>query len=113
MVAWTVRHVNGNAILVPDKPLYCPICANILVLHDFYCYHGRFYHCDVHMKCLGCSLYLIFGVRVTYSEYRELTRSRYHGRTLLHELLELKDVLYLSDNDIQVVRERLKRWGYW
>lgn len=69
---WVINDVNGNAVILPSEPLYCPICGEELLLHDFRCYAHRYpdgqpelRHCDVHLKCPGCGLWLTFGVPVS------------------------------------------------
>lgn len=112
---WTVRSdKKGNHYLYPSEPLYCPLCGEPLVLHDFSCYEHRYpdgqpelKHCDIHMKCPRCGLWLTFGVPVTREELGRLRRSRYHSRTLRWELRDI------SPDDYERIKDRLSSWGYW
>ena len=105
---WKIIEYKGDYIIFPKINFYCPFCANELLIHDF-CpyYNGVFYYCDVHMKCINCSFWCTFGVRISEEEYRKLVNSKFKAKTLLHELKDL----YPPHKD--EIAERLKNWGYW
>ncbi len=104
---WKILENDGNAYIAPDSFPNCIFCGTQLVLHDFYARYSTlhdFYHCDVHLKCPSCSWYVTFGVPITREEFEKLSKSKYHGRILKDELLDL---------GFDVVRKRLESWGYW
>ena len=111
---WIVKEVNGSHVILPKQPMYCPVCGSPLLLHDFRAYRHRYpegqpelRHCDVHMKCIHCGLWLTFGVPITYEELEKLQKSKYHGKTLRWELREIYREEY------KAVEKRLEALGYW
>ena len=108
---WTVvESRTGDKVVMPIKPLLCPVCGGELILHDFRAYHHpqmKMSHVDIHLKCKSCGLWLTFGVPAPHDVIPELRRSRYHGITLRWELTQIYKEL-----DDKIV-ERLRRWGYW
>ena len=108
---WTLRNTDRGIIIEPNEDLYCPICREKLILHDFRVgQHGikKFYHCDVHMKCPKCSLWLTFGVPISEDEFNMLRSSQLHGKILTDELM-----FVLNEEDKEKIKERLDSWGYW
>ncbi len=109
--AWMVAEAkDGDKVVIPTKPLMCPVCGSELILHDFRAYHHpqmKMSHVDVHLKCKGCGLWLTFGVPAPHDVIPELQRSKYHGITLRWELTQIYDKLSKE------VEERLRRWAYW
>jgi len=109
---WEIKIVNGNAIIVNKIPFHCPQCKVELIYHDFLV--GRspqgFYYCDIHFKCPVCGYHETHGVVIGEKEYELLRKSKYHGKVLTKELIELNLIPW---DMINTIRERLKRWGYW
>jgi len=108
---WKVKKTDQGYIILPSKPIYCPICGERLLLHDFRVYHQPvygFYHCDVHVKCMNCSLWLIFGVPISREEFEKLKNSALHGKVLKKPLDE-----FLTEEEKRKIEERVKKWGYW
>ena len=106
---WNIVDRDGNAVVLPGKPFYCPLCGGNLLLHDFRAYYQTtydFYHVDVHLKCPHCGFFLTFGIPITEEEYKRLVKSKYHGRVLKWELREIY-------NENEEIKERLEKWGYW
>ena len=105
--------VQGKHIIKPDEPMPCPICGHPLILHDFNPFKSAwgFYHCDVHMKCPNCSLWLTFGVPISEEDFRKLFNSPLKSKVLTREVLDL--IGEVEDDVKREVEERLRRWGYW
>lgn len=122
--AFGIYRVNGELVIFPLRTPYCPMiygdepCYGELLLHDFRCY--RHYvpgekphiHCDVHMKCGRCGNLYTFGLSIPPFYLSELQKSRYHGRTLRDQLVELYKQIKNRELDEKVL-ERLKSHGYW
>lgn len=112
---WEVRSdKSGNHYIYPKETLYCPVCGEPLILHDFNAYEHRYHdgqpelrHVDVHLKCPRCGLWLTFGVPITKQELELLKKSKYNGKTLRWELETI------SPKDYEKIKDRLKRLGYW
>ena len=118
---WAIFEYNGDLIILPKQPLYCPICGSELILHDFRCYQHKTYtpelcHCDVHVKCSRCGSWWIvedqrirspatFGLAVPCDLVPKLMKSRFHGNVLRIELAQI----YELDEEL---RKRLESWGY-
>ena len=114
---WTVKcRAENECYPYPEKPLYCPLCGNPILLHDFRAYrstHG-FYYCDVHAKCTYCGLYLTFGIPLDPNDYNRLVNSRYHGKIMTKEIQEiLSEIEELNIEDKKRVSDRLACLGYW
>ena len=108
---WVLKNTSKGVIITPDEDLYCPICREKLILHDFRVCRAAskgFHHCDVHMKCPNCSLWITFGVPLSKDEFDILLSSPLHGRILIDELLFILDDEYKDK-----IKERLESWGYW
>lgn len=108
---WGIYEARGELVILPSRPIYCPICASPLILHDFRCYRHpgiNHSHCDAHLKCPKCGHWLTFGLPVPEELLTRLQSSRYHGRTLRWELKEI-----YGEELPREVEERLRRWGYW
>ena len=112
--------VNGDYVIVPVEPLYCPFCNHKMILHDFAPYEHRYpdgrpelRHVDVHMKCPACGFWCTFGVPVTKEELERLKRSRYAFKTLRWELDDIYRNVSGYEKESQIVKERLKVLGYW
>ena len=107
---WKVVKSKKGAIILPVQPLICPFCGNEMIIHDFRAIYQKsfnFYHCDIHMKCPNCSFWCIFGVPISKEEYEELVKSPLHGRVLKEELIKI----YPKYGEL--LKERLKKLGYW
>jgi len=112
MRLWEIREFKGDYIIFPKTHLYCPFCANELLVHDFRTYLGvdGFYYCDVRLKCIYCEILFLAGVPVSREEHLKLKQSKYHMKTLRHELLEI----YKDDEKVQeIIKKKLEKWGYW
>lgn len=97
-------------IILPRDTFYCPVCGEPLLFHDYLVgWNGQFYHADIHMKCPRCGLYLTFGVPIDKNEYDKLLHSRYLRKILTVEVTRL----LRNDHDLEKIKERLERWGYW
>jgi len=107
---WIIRDTEHGKVIVPKKPILCPICGEVMLLHDFACYKhtSGFKHADIHVKCPYCSFWATFGVPISEEEFEELTKSPLHKQILKWELTNLVDEEVRGD-----LEARLKKWGYW
>ncbi len=112
---WRIVKVGNDYVPAPEKPMYCPICGEEVIIHDFHTHYQRdigFYHVDIHAKCTYCGHYMTFGVPITEEEAGKLYRSKYHGKLLVREVKEILEALGRK-NLAEKINERLKTWGYW
>jgi len=117
---WAIFELDGNLIILPVVRVLCNtlredgFCYGELLLHDFRCYRHRIpgqtdhVHCDVHLKCPRCGAYYTFGLAIPPEYLSKLQSSRFHGRTLRMELLDI-----YGDKLPREVVEKLRNWGYW
>ena len=115
-----VVDIDGNAVIIPKEPFYCPFCGKMLILHDFIPAMHKYpdgrpdlRHCDVHMKCPGCGFWVTFGVPITIEECERLSKSKYKVVTLRWELKEIYEKLGINVDEMKIVEERLRTLGYW
>lgn len=100
----------------PYGNIYCPICSSFMVLHRFFGGHASrgFYHIDVEVKCTQCGLVLIFGVPTTMENVERVRSSPMHHKTLTHEVNDIIKIWNIEGSfEEKIVKERLRRWGYW
>lgn len=115
---WELRLVKGDWIIIPKEKLYCPLCGEILVLHDFQASFtaqpdSRFYHIDIRLKCPQCGALFTFGVPVDREVFEKLVYSKYNKKILVSELKDVLEVQDVFKETKQYILEKLKRWGYW
>ena len=116
MSNWEVVKTKYGYIIKPKEIIYCPLDGTPLLLHDFRVSYEpvkKFYHCDVHMKCPKCSIWLTFGVPIGRDEFEKLKSSSLHGKTITHEVLEYLKYVNLSKEEEEEIKKRLKSWNYW
>ena len=105
---WGIIGYKGGWIIIPKEKIYCPICGEQLLFHDYLVQHSNqgWYHADVHMKCYICGFYATFGIPISKEEFEILFNSKWHRKIIDKDIPELY-------SDIDEVKERLERWGYW
>ena len=106
---WSVKETERGAVILPTKPLYCPVCGSPLILHDFQASKLPFHHSDIHLKCSRCGFFMTFGIPITPEEYKRLWGSPLRGKILKWELKEVQPEIY----DKAGIGDKLKTWGYW
>lgn len=111
--AWEIKYTDeGDAYPAPKIPIYCPICANEMILHDFHPHYYSvrgFYHCDYRIKCIYCGALITGGFPISKEEAAVLNQSKLKGKILTKELLKLD----LPEELKKKIEAKLKEWGYW
>jgi len=67
-----------------------------------------FYFCNVMLKCPRCDWVATFGVPIDEGAYDKLRTSQLHGKLLTADLFEI-----FSEEDLEKIREKMEKWGYW
>ncbi len=104
---YEITKFDGDYIILPKEPLFCPFCKSLMLFHDYLVQLSSqgWYHADIHMKCSYCGFYATFGIPIYHDEYEKLKNSKWHRRILDKEI-----VFLYPDEDI---KKRLETWGYW
>ncbi len=113
---WMILDTPHGAVPIPTTTLKCPLCGHKLVIHDFNpVYHPKegFQHCDVHVKCINCGLWLTFGIPLSKEEYDKLNESPLKIKTLRHKLLFPEFDKLFTQEEKQIIIDRLTKLGYW
>jgi len=89
--------------LKPTKDILCPICATVMILRFAELSVAPFipdaYVSSQKYKCPECSLVLSFDVPIT-KDYYEKLKKRFGN-------------VYLPEWENEIVKRRLKQFGYW
>ena len=119
---WKLVKTERGYIPVPEFPMICPFCGEVMLLHRFSAHQqrqvmgypprmGEFYHVDINLKCPNCGWYTVFGVPISKDDFYKLRDSG-----LARKLINLEDVLLVAkiyNADMKKIEERLKALGYW
>ena len=87
-----------------------------MLLHRFNVYDALvfgFKHADVNLKCPNCGFFTVFGVPISEDEMFRLKESPLHGKVITDEAPEIAELQELPKEQIAVIKQRLKSWGYW
>lgn len=116
---WAIYDVGGDLFVAPAQFIFCPFCGEgTFFTHRFIAYYHRstgHWHIDVNAKCLVCDKFEVWGLPIPEPEetYERLKNSKYHGKTLRHELPHLMKALGYGEEDVEEIKARLTSWGYW
>lgn len=114
--SWKIISTTQGSVIIPVKPLKCPVCGGKMVTHDFHVFYHpetKIRHADIHAKCLSCGYLATFGVPISEDEYKTLINSKLHAKTLTTVLLEEGFKQLFTDDEVKIIEERLKKMGYW
>ena len=114
MQKWGIVKTEYGYVPIPDFDLRCPFCGDRMLLHRFFASYSvseKIYHFDVHVKCIYCSFYAIFGVPCDRETVEKLQKSSLCGKIINREVaLKLSEYYHV---DTSIVEKRLKALGYW
>ena len=106
---WRIIDTKKGAVIIPAERINCYRCKETMYVHGFTVGATLdFYFCNVMLKCPRCDWVATFGVPIDEGAYDKLRTSQLHGKLLTADLFEI-----FSEEDLEKIREKMEKWGYW
>lgn len=96
----------------------CKYCSSLLIPHRInvgYNIKENQYFLDINLKCPLCGNYEIFGISISREEYELLRQQPYIGKIIKdNKIFKVWiETIGVSEEILNVISEKLKKWGYW